>query len=532
MVTPFGFGWTLAVPDMNIRDLRIGQRLTMGFGLVIALLMMLAGLAVLRIQTLNAEVGTLVSEVYPRTQLAQAMKTDLHDLSRSMLGVLVMTDADQIKGQLEAMGQTVQRNEQNLQRLKGLVQDEAGKKLLQTIVEIRTRSLKQQQSFVELIQADAKEDALTKYLFSIQASQKKYFAALDELVALQQKAMTDAGALSAALASKTRWLILALALAATAISIGVAVLATRSITVPLNRAVDVAQRVARGDLTSQIVTRSKDETGQLMQALAEMNGSLQGLVGQVRDGTVSIESASSEIATGNLDLSQRTEEQAACLQQTAASMHALTDMVRDNAAHAHRASTLAQTASSVAAEGGEVVSRVVSTMGDIGASSRKIVDIIGVIDGIAFQTNILALNAAVEAARAGDQGRGFAVVAGEVRTLAQRSAGAAREIKTLITESVEKVSHGGQLVEEAGQTMHKVVASVQQVSDIISEITQASQSQRQGIENVSDTIQQMDAVTQQNAALVEQAAAAAESMRNQAQALGQTVSVFKLDRHG
>jgi methyl-accepting chemotaxis protein len=212
-------------------------------------------------------------------------------------------------------------------------------------------------------------------------------------------------------------------------------------------------------------------------------------------------------------------------------MHSLTDMVRDNADHAHRASGLAQTASSVAAEGGEVVSRVVSTMGDIGASSRKIVDIISVIDGIAFQTNILALNAAVEAARAGEQGRGFAVVAGEVRTLAQRSASAAKEIKTLISESVEKVAHGGHLVEEAGQTMHKVVASVQQVSDIINEITQASQAQREGIENVSDTIQQMDAVTQQNAALVEQAAAAAESMRNQAQSLAQTVSVFKLELH-
>ncbi len=525
------FGGSHVVPYMNIRDLRIGQRLTLGFGLVIALLMMLAGLAVLRIQNLNGEIAGLVDEVYPRTQLAQAMKTDLHDVSRSMLGVLVMTDADQVKGELEAMAKTVVRNEQHLQQLKSLVRDEAGKKLIQAIVEIRTRSLKQQHAFVELIQADAKEDALTKYLFSIQASQKKYFLALDELVALQQKEMSEAGALSAALAARTRWLILALALVATAISIGVAVLATRSITLPLNRAVEVAQRVARGDLTSTIQTRSKDETGQLMQALAEMNTSLQGLVGQVREGTVNIESASAEIATGNLDLSQRTEEQAACLQQTAASMHALTGMVRDNADHAHRASGLAQTASSVAAEGGEVVSRVVSTMGDIGASSRKIVDIIGVIDGIAFQTNILALNAAVEAARAGEQGRGFAVVAGEVRTLAQRSASAAKEIKTLIGESVEKVAHGGQLVEEAGQTMHKVVASVQQVSDIISEITHASQAQREGIENVSDTIQQMDAVTQQNAALVEQAAAAAESMRNQAQALAQTVSVFKLELH-
>jgi methyl-accepting chemotaxis protein len=517
---------------MNIRHLRIGQRLTLGFGLVIALLMALAGLSLLRIQSLNGEISGLVSEVYPRTQAAQAMKNDLHELSRSMLGVLVMSDADQIKAELEVIAQTAQRNDQHFKALQGLVNDEAGVKLLKAITEIRERSLKQQKAFVELIQTDQKEDALTKYLFSIRAGQTKYFKALDELVALQQQNMSDAGASSSALARKTGWLILALALAAAAISVGVAVLATRSITVPLNRAVSVAQRVARGDLTSTIVTHSTDETGMLMRALAEMNTSLQGIVGQVRQGTVSIESASAEIASGNLDLSQRTEQQAAALQQTAATMTELTHMVRDNAEHAHKASDLARSASSVAAEGGEVVNKVVATMGAIGASSRKIVDIIGTIDGIAFQTNILALNAAVEAARAGEQGRGFAVVAGEVRTLAQRSAQAAKEIKSLIGESVEKVAHGGQLVQEAGQTMHKVVASVQQVNDIIGDITQASQAQRAGIENVSETIQQMDAVTQQNAALVEQAAAAAESMRNQAQVLAHTVSVFKLDGRG
>jgi methyl-accepting chemotaxis protein len=517
---------------MNLRHLKIGQRLTLGFGLVIALLMMLAGLSLLRINSLNGEVGDLVGQVYPRTQMAQAMKTDLHELSRSMLSVLVMSDADQIKGELDVIAKTEARSEAHLKDLQGMVHDEAGRKLVQKLLGMRDRALKQQKVFVELIQTDQKEDALTQYLFSIRSLQAKYFVALDELVALQQQDMKEAGEGSAALARKTILLVLVLALAAVAISVAVAVLATRSITVPLNRAVSVAQRVARGDLSSAISTHSTDETGQLMLALSDMNLSLQAIVGQVREGTVSIESASAEIASGNLDLSSRTEEQAASLQQTAASMTQLTHMVRDNADHAHKASDLARSASQVAAEGGEVVSKVVSTMGAIDASSRKIVDIISVIDGIAFQTNILALNAAVEAARAGEQGRGFAVVAGEVRTLAQRSANAAREIKNLISESVEKVAHGGQLVQEAGDTMHKVVASVQQVNDIIGDITQASQAQRQGIENVSETLPQMDAVTQQNAALVEEAAAAAESMRHQAQLLAHTVSVFKLEAHG
>ena len=514
---------------MNIRDLRIGQRLTLGFGLVIALLMLLAGLAVLRIQNLSSEVGVLVDEVYPRTQLAQDMKMDLQDVSRSMLSVLVMQDPDQIKAELAAIAKATARNEEHLGKLRAAVQDEEGRKLIQAIVEIRERSLKQQKTFVGMIEGEDKETALTKFLFSIRPAQAKFFGLLDDLVAQQQKAMDTAGAQSADVARKTQALIGVLALAATALSVGVAVAVARSITVPLNRAVTVAQRVAQGDLTSNISSRSQDETGQLMQALSDMNRSLQGIVGQVREGTVNIESASAEIASGNLDLSQRTEEQAASLQQTSASMNTLTDTVRDNAEHAHRAAELAGNASRVATEGGEVVSKVVSTMGEIDASSRKIVDIISVIDGIAFQTNILALNAAVEAARAGEQGRGFAVVAGEVRTLAQRSANAAKEIKTLISESVEKVAHGGTLVQEAGHTMQKVVSSVQQVSDIINEITHASQSQRQGIETMSETIHQMDSVTQQNAALVEQAAAAAESMRNQAQVLAHTVSVFKLD---
>lgn len=303
----------------------------------------------------------------------------------------------------------------------------------------------------------------------------------------------------------------------------------RAIVRPLNEAVRVANAVAAGDLTSKIEVMSSDETGQLMQALTEMNENLIKLVGQVRTSADSITTGAGEIAIGNGDLSQRTEEQASSLEETASSLEELTAAVRQNTENAKQANQLAAGASDIATKGGQVVSRVVDTMGSINESSRKVVDIISVIDGIAFQTNILALNAAVEAARAGEQGRGFAVVAGEVRNLAQRSAAAAKEIKALISDSVEKVENGSQLVTEAGRTMEEIVAAVKRVTDIMGEITAASVEQGTGIEQVNQAVTQMDEVTQQNAALVEEAAAAAESLQEQAQTLMGAVRVFKLD---
>jgi methyl-accepting chemotaxis protein len=302
----------------------------------------------------------------------------------------------------------------------------------------------------------------------------------------------------------------------------------RSISIPLNYAVEIAQSVAAGDLTKKIKVDSTNETGQLLQALKSMNESLTETVGEVRVSTDTIATASSQIAAGNLDLSSRTEEQAASLEETASSMEELTSTVKQNADNAKQANQLVVSASEFATKGGQVVGQVVNTMGSIKESSRKIVDIIGVIDGIAFQTNILALNAAVEAARAGEQGRGFAVVAAEVRNLAQRSAGAAKEIKSLIGDSVEKVDAGSKLVDDAGVTMGQIVTSVKQVADIMSEIAAASQEQSAGIEQINLAITQMDEVTQQNAALVEEAAAAASSMQNQAGNLAQAVAVFKL----
>jgi len=328
--------------------------------------------------------------------------------------------------------------------------------------------------------------------------------------------------------NQLKWKIIAATLLFSALVFAFAWLVARRIKAALAAAVTISERIAAGDLTANIEVQSNDETGQLMQALQEMNASLVQIVGDVREGSDSIATATQQIASGNSDLSQRTEEQASALEETASSMEELTSTVKQNAENAQQANQLAVAANGVATKGGEVIKRVVTTMESITSSSKKIADIIGVIDGIAFQTNILALNAAVEAARAGEQGRGFAVVAGEVRNLAQRSAAAAKEIKGLIGDSVEKVEGGSRLVGEAGQTIQEVVASVRRVTDIMAEITAASVEQSSGIEQVNTAITQMDEVTQQNAALVEEAAAAAESLEDQAQNMVALMSRFKL----
>lgn len=321
---------------------------------------------------------------------------------------------------------------------------------------------------------------------------------------------------------------ISISIAAIILAIAASIVITRSIVRPLGEALEFTKVVAQGDLTARIDKMAKDETGQLLSALSNMADSLTQTVGQVRIGADMIATASSEIASGNADLSSRTESQASSLAETASSMEQLTATVKQNAANAREANELVISASHVAQRGGQVVNQVVETMGSIKNSSRKIVDIISVIDGIAFQTNILALNAAVEAARAGEQGRGFAVVATEVRNLAQRSAASAKEIKSLIGDSVNMIDVGGKLVDEAGVTMNEIVESVKQVADIMNQITNASEEQSTGIEQVNLTITQMDQITQQNAALVEQAAASAQSMQDQAGTLSKAVGMFKL----
>ncbi|MBT9458130.1 MAG: HAMP domain-containing protein [Burkholderiaceae bacterium] len=359
-------------------------------------------------------------------------------------------------------------------------------------------------------------------------SVNNYLAAIDKFVQLQQskgdKAQKDAAA------ARSDIVMYGSIGALIVIGLGMAVAAAlvKSIRQPLQQSIDVASAIAAGDLTQHISTERGDEFGALMKALQHMNESLGRVVGNVRASTDSISHASVEIATGNADLSQRTEQTASNLQQTASSMEELTSTVRQSADSARQANQLASSAAEVAARGGAVVAQVVATMDEINASSKKISDIIGVIDGIAFQTNILALNAAVEAARAGEQGRGFAVVASEVRSLAQRSAQAAREIKSLIGTSVEKVEGGSRLVADAGKTMSEIVGSVQRVTDIIAEISAAASEQSQGIGQVNVAVTQLDQMTQQNAALVEESAAAAESLKEQAMRLAQEVAVFKL----
>ncbi|MNM08906.1 Methyl-accepting chemotaxis protein I [compost metagenome] len=361
-----------------------------------------------------------------------------------------------------------------------------------------------------------------------QAGSPQALAGIDRQIAEQSAQMRAAADAAIQRAQHTSVLVIALGVVRGLLSLATAWFISSGIVRPLRHAVKVARKVAGGDLSEHIRVDSSDEVGQLLQALKDMNASLIHIVGDVRGGTSHMAAASGEIAAGNLDLSQRTQAQASSLEQTAASMEELTGTVKQNADNARQANQLAQSAADVAGKGGSVVAQVVETMTSINASSKKIVDIIAVIDAIAFQTNILALNAAVEAARAGEQGRGFAVVAAEVRTLAQRSAGAAKEIKQLIGDSVERVDAGARLVDTAGATMRDIVASVHRVTDIMGEISTASGEQLSGIEQVNAAIVQMEHVTQENTALVEQASTAAAAMRERAHQLSDTVAVFKL----
>ncbi|MDP3671877.1 MAG: methyl-accepting chemotaxis protein [Telluria sp.] len=517
---------------MNIKNMSIGQRLAIGFGVVIALLLMLAGLSYTRIASLNREVGTMVDTRYPKTVAANRIRADVNEVTRSMLNVLIMTDPAQIKKEVENIDTHSASASAIIDELATQVSTPEAHEILNAIMAIRDKFVPAQGVFIKLINEDKKDDAMVKFMFSLRPQQGQYFTRLDQFIAYQNEVMVKAGQDASKATGNTQLLILVLALGASALSLMVAFLATRSITGPLNEAVGIARRVADGDLTSIIEVARRDETGQMMEALRHMNASLIKIVAEVRAGTESIASASGEIASGNLDLSSRTEQQAASLGQTSGAMRELTNTVQQNADNARQANALAATASEVALRGGSVVSHVIDTMGSITASSKKIADIIGVIDGIAFQTNILALNAAVEAARAGEQGRGFAVVASEVRNLAQRSAAAAKEIKVLIGHSVDTVGAGSKLVDEAGQTMDKIVNSVKEVVRIMSDISTASLEQSSGIEQINHAIMDMDGRTQQNAALVEEAAAAAASLQEQAAKLVQVVSVFKLGAQG
>ncbi|MHB1334276.1 MAG: methyl-accepting chemotaxis protein [Sulfuriferula sp.] len=517
---------------MKITDLKIGVRLSLGFVLILVLMIIVTAFSINRFLLMSEHIDLTVNDRYPKTIQVNRVEAELNIIARSMRNTLILSDEEQIRKELGRIDNSRKEIADTLDKLDKSITSEQGKSLLGKVMSARAQYIGGQGQFTKLIASNQKDEAKTLLLGELRAQQLVYFNALDKLLEYQNGLMETAGNEAQATAHSARIMVFLLTGLALLLGGLAAWLITRSITRPINRAVKVAQTVAGGDLTSQIEVTSKDETGQLLQALKDMNDSLSRIVGQVRTGTDTIATASSQIAAGNLDLSSRTEEQASSLEETASSMEELTSTVKQNADNARQANQLATTASDIAVKGGSVVSQVVDTMSGINTSSKKIADIIGVIDGIAFQTNILALNAAVEAARAGEQGRGFAVVASEVRNLAQRSASAAKEIKSLIEDSVDQVEVGTKLVDQAGATMTEILESVKRVTDIMGEITAASQEQTSGIEQINQAVSQMDEVTQQNAALVEEAAAASESLHDQAGNLAQVVSVFKLSENG
>jgi len=512
----------------SIGNMKVGARLGLGFGVVLVLLAGVTFLGVTRLSALNDGTHLIVSDRYPKVATLYEVEGNVNVVARGMRNIALFTDQETIKkehARIEAAGAAIKAS---LEKVETSIHSEKGKELYKAVKETQGKYAAGEQHFLALSAEGKKDEARNLLLTEVRATQAVYMESIAAFIKFQSGLVEKAGEEAAADYHSARNLMLALAGLAILLACAIALWVTRSITRPLIEAVGVAQKVAAGDLTSVVEVKSKDETGMLLQALKEMNESLVKIVGEVRSGSEAIGSGTKQIATGNADLSQRTEEQASSLEETASSMEELTSTVKQNAENAKQANQLALGASTVAVKGGQVVGEVVTTMSSINESSKKIVDIIGVIDGIAFQTNILALNAAVEAARAGEQGRGFAVVASEVRNLAQRSAAAAKEIKALIGDSVDKVGAGTKLVDEAGKTMEEIVTSVKRVTDIMSEITAASQEQSAGIEQINQAITQMDEVTQQNAALVEEAAAAAESLEEQAQNLDTAVAVFKL----
>jgi len=510
-----------------MKNMKIGVRLSLGFAAIVALLVVIASVGVTQLSVLNADTELIVKDRVVKVAMANEIESQVNIIARALRNVLLVSDQDQVKKEIQRIYEARKSIVGTLEKLEKTMSTEKGKMLFRDIATVRATFLEITNRFLKLAEEGKKEEGIKVLMRDLRPVQNTYLGAVDKLTAYLTETMNAKAAEAEESYKSARMIMLALTAGGVFIAGLIAFLTTRSITRPINEAVHIAETVASGDLTARIEVNSKDETGQLMQALKHMNDSLIKIVGEVRTGTHTIATASAQIAAGNQDLSSRTEEQASSLEETASSMEELTSTVKQNADNARQANQLAITASGVAVKGGNVVSQVVTTMDAINTSSKKIVDIISVIDGIAFQTNILALNAAVEAARAGEQGRGFAVVATEVRSLAQRSASAAREIKGLIDDSVEKVGEGSRLVGEAGTTMDEVVTSIQRVTDIMSEITAASQEQSAGIEQVNQAVAQMDTVTQQNAALVEEAAAAAESLQDQAKNLVQVVGVFR-----
>jgi methyl-accepting chemotaxis protein len=515
---------------MKVINLKIGTRLAISFGLIVLLLVVLAVFALQRLSTVQDHVRDITEGNNVQSALANDMLNSVNRSAIAMRDLLLATDRSQLGPKAELIKAERVHYGELRDRLVAIFAADpnvaAKENLLTAQINEAEKSASQLIARAVESTVSAGDRATAKSLMEEADSQQgKWLASLGELVKFEEESNREAARSVAGVYQHAQIAISVIAMIAIALAVALGVFATLSITRPIHKAVEIAEHVADGDLSTPISVESTDETGRLLSALQRMQAGLTRMVGAVRQNAACVATASTQIAQGNNELSSRTEEQASALQQTSASMDQLGSTVRSNAEHARQASELAQ---AVASRGGEVVGQVVATMKSIDESSKRIAEIIGVIDGIAFQTNILALNAAVEAARAGEQGRGFAVVASEVRSLAQRSAEATRDIKTLIGSSVERVQHGGELVEHAGRTMQEVVAAIRQVTEVAGEISNSCADQSAGVTQIGQAVAQMDQTTQQNAALVEESAAAAESLSEQARQLVQAVMAFRL----
>ena len=512
----------------------LGQKFALGFGSILALLVVVSAVSLFEMSQMGERIRRIV-DVHNR-QMAQANRLieAMDDMAIIVRTVTLLTDVKEVDRQVKAFDQAATeyvRSEEalaNTMKETGAIAEE--KVLLEKIRTVRSGTIPLMYKAAKLGGDGATPEATLVLTNDVRPVERKWRELIGELITLEGQLNADAYGAARATQRTASAILCAVSLVAMVVGALLAWRLTRGVLAPVGEAIVLTERIAAGDLSAAVRSDRTDELGRLLMAVSRMQDQLRGLVSHIQDSADSITTASSEIATGNHDLSHRTEQQAASLQKTASSMKQLTGIVAQNADSARQADHLASTASQIATRGGNVVEQVVSTMADISASSRKVVDIIGVIDTIAFQTNILALNAAVEAARAGEQGRGFAVVAGEVRSLAQRSAQAAKEIKTLISGSAQRIDAGARLVADAGSTMKEIVASVHRVTAIMSEITASTGEQSGDISEVSREVIQLDQMTQQNAALVEQSAAATESLKDQAMRLATAVNAFRLMR--
>ncbi|GAB2839062.1 methyl-accepting chemotaxis protein [Pseudoduganella ginsengisoli] len=514
---------------MQINHWKIGTRLAAGNAILLALIVAVAMVGLNGMARGSAALSHITHVNVAKLALLEDMASSVHIVSRVIRTMALIDDPAEAQREYVKITAAREKYDAAMSKLETMPLDDAGKATVARLKEHQAAARPLNNKFLELIRTD-REAAIKLLRTDGAAANNRWQDELHGFSELQRRknAQDEAGA-SQAYTGARMWMFLAMGLALTA-GAGLAWVQSRSIVQPLQSAVNVARTVASGDLSAHIATQARDETGDLLRALADMNGKLRDMVTQVRSGAESVATASAQIAGGNHDLSARTEQQAGTLEETAASMEEISSTVAQSLDHALSAQQLAQQAAGEAQQGGAVVAQVIATMSEIDASSRKISDITSVIDGIAFQTNILALNAAVEAARAGEQGRGFAVVAGEVRSLAQRCATAAREIKTLITDSNTRVEEGTRQVHLAGTAIGQVVERVQQVSQVVDDISRASREQNSGIVQINEALTQMDTVTQQNAALVEEAASAAEALQDQATALEKLVRAFNTGR--